>query len=42
MEGAVEILGEVTSEWELTVSVPKIKLMVAGALCGSVSDFQPI
>ena len=42
IEGAVEILGQLTLEWGLTVSVQKTKLMVAGTLCESVSDFRPI
>ena len=38
---AAERLVEVLSEWELTVSFPKTKLLVAGASCGE-EDLQAI
>ena len=35
-------MGEVTSEWGLTVSIPKTKMLVAGVHCESDLDLQPI
>ncbi len=42
MEEAAQVLGEVTSEWGLTVSVPKTKLLVANAQSESDLEPQPI
>ena len=41
MERAAQALEEVTSEWGLTVSVPKTKLLVADVHCEE-TDLQPI
>ena len=41
MERAALVLEEVTSEWGLTVSVSKTKLLVAGVNCED-TDLQPI
>ena len=38
---AAQQLVEVLSEWGLTMSFPKMKLLVAGASCGE-EDLQPI
>ena len=42
MERAAHMLDVVTSEWGLSVSVPKTKLMVAGAQNEDQEDIQPI
>ena len=41
MESAIRILGEVTSEWGLTVSVSKTKLMIAG-ISSEDTNQQPL
>ena len=42
MEGASRILGEVTSEWRLNVSISKTKLMIAGIVSADDTNQQPL
>ena len=42
MDNAARILGEVTSEWGLTVSVAKTKLMIAGTRSEDNTNHQPL
>ena len=41
MEGAARVLDEVTTEWGLTVSLSKTKLLIVSP-AGSAGDLQPI